>query len=122
LSAVSERAEAAQSDAQELRAAIAEARAGVSANLVAAVTARTIKIDNGLAQIQAAVAKHQTTLAQRQQQVTDLANMLLRTINLAVVLLTVLFLVFAAGQVLLIYICWQYVRTGRFPSLRVARG
>ena len=122
LSAVSERVEAAQSDAQELRTAIAEARAGASANLVAAVTARTIKIDNGLAQIQATLTRHQTSLAQRQQQVTDLSNTLLRTINLVVVLLTVLFLVFAAGQVLLIYVCWQYVRTGRFPALRVARG
>jgi hypothetical protein len=34
----------------------------------------------------------------------------------------VLFLVLAAGQVLLIYACWQYVRRGRFPSLRVVRG
>ena len=32
-----------------------------------------------------------------------------------------LFLVVAAGQVLLIYVCWQYVRRGRFPLLRVAR-
>ena len=122
LSAFSERVETAQSDAQELRAAIAEARAGASANLVAAVTARTIAIDNVLAQIQAAMAKQQATLAQRQQQVTDLSDTLLRAINLLVVLLTVLFLVFAAGQVLLIYICWQYIRAGRFPSLRVARG
>ena len=122
LSAVSERVEAAQSDAQELRASIAEARAGASANLVAAVTARTIAIDNGLAQIQAAMGKQQATLAQRQQQVSDLSDTLLRAINLLVLLLTVLFLVFAAGQVLLIYVCWQYIRAGRFPSLRVARG
>jgi hypothetical protein len=122
LSAVSERVQAAQNDAQDLRAAIAEARAGASANFVAAVTAQTIKIDNGLAQIQATVARQQATLAQRQQQVTDLSNTLLSAINLIVILLTVLFLVFVAGQVLLIYVCWQYVRTGRFPSLRVARG
>jgi predicted nucleic acid-binding Zn-ribbon protein len=122
LSTVSERVEAAQSDTQELRAAITEARAGASANLVAAVTARTIAIDNGLAQIQAAMGKQQATLAQRQQQVSDLSDTLLRAINLLVLLLTVLFLVFAAGQVLLIYVCWQYIRAGRFPSLRVARG
>jgi predicted nucleic acid-binding Zn-ribbon protein len=122
LSTVSERVEAAQNDAQELRATITEARAGASANLVAAVTARTIAIDNGLAQIQAAMGKQQATLAQRQQQVSDLSDTLLRAINLLVLLLTVLFLVFAAGQVLLIYVCWQYIRAGRFPSLRVARG
>jgi len=122
LSTVSERVEAAQNDAQELRATITEARAGASANLVAAVTARTIAIDNGLAQIQAAMGKQQATLAQRQQHVSDLSDTLLRAINLLVLLLTVLFLVFAAGQVLLIYVCWQYIRAGRFPSLRVARG
>jgi hypothetical protein len=44
----------------------------------------------------------------------------LRAINLLAVSLTALFVVVAAGQVLLIYVCWQYVRSGRFPSLRVA--
>jgi len=122
LSAASERVEAAQGDAQELRAAIAEARAAASANLIATVTARTIRIDNALAQIQATMAGHQATVAQKQQQVTDLSNTLLRAIDVLVVSLTVLFLVLAAGQGLLIYICWQYVRTGRFPSLRVAPG
>jgi hypothetical protein len=122
LSAASERIEAAQSDVQDLRAEIAEARVAASANLVAAVTARTTRIDNGLAQIQATAAKHQATLTQKQQQVTDLADMLQRVINLLALVLTVLLLALAAGQVLLIYLCWQYVRTGRFPSLRVARG
>jgi predicted nucleic acid-binding Zn-ribbon protein len=122
LSAASERVDAAQSDVQELRAAIAETRAAASASLVAAVTARTIKIDNALAQIQTTAASHQATLAERQQRVTDLADTLLRAINLLVLSLTALFLVLAAGQVLLIYVCWQYVRAGRFPSLRLAHG
>jgi septal ring factor EnvC (AmiA/AmiB activator) len=122
LSAASERFDAAQSDVQELRASIAEARAAASANLVAAVTARTIKIDNALAQIQTTTASNQATLAQKQQHVTELSDTLLRAINLLVLSLTALFLVFAAGQVLLIYVCWQYIRAGRFPSLRVARG
>jgi uncharacterized protein YukE len=121
LSALSDRVEAAQSDVQDLRATIAEARAGVSADLKAAVTTRTSRIDAGLAQIQAVATKYQAAATQRQQQVTDLANTLLGTIDLLVVTLTVLLLVFAVGQALLIYICWQYVRTGRFPSLRVAR-
>jgi hypothetical protein len=51
--------------------------------------------------------------------VTDLSHKILRAINLIVLLLTGLLLVVAAGQVLLIYVCWQYVRRGRFPSLRV---
>jgi len=33
--------------------------------------------------------------------------------------LTLLLIIFSAGLVLLIYVCWQYIRHGRFPSLRV---
>lgn len=121
LSALSDRVEAAQNDAQDLRAAVAEARSDASARFVGTVTAGTSKIDAGLAQISATAATHQGAVAQRQQQVADLADTLLLAINLLVVLLSVLFLLFAAGQVLLIYVCWQYVRAGRFPSLRATR-
>lgn len=115
LSAVSERVAAAQNDVQQLRAAIDEARTAASANLVAAVTARTTKIDNALTQIKAIAVKYQATVVQKQQRVTDLSRTLQRIINLLVLLLTALFVVIATGQVLLIYVCWQYVRTGRFP-------
>jgi hypothetical protein len=121
LGAVSERvASSAQSDIQELRAAIDEAKTATSANLVAAVTVHTIKIDNKLAQIKSIAVKYQATVAQKQQRVTDLTQTLLRAINLLVLSLTVLFLVVATGQVLLIYVCWQYVRSGRFPLLCLA--
>ena len=119
LSAVSERVGSAQNDVQELRAAIDEAKTAASANLVAAVTALTAKIDNALTQIKATAVKFQETVAQKQQRVTNLSNTLLRAINLLVLSLTALFLVVAAGQILLIYVCWQYVRRGRFPLLRV---
>jgi hypothetical protein len=119
LGAVSERVNTAQSDVQELRIAIDQARTAVSVNLVAAVTARTIKIDNVMAQIKSTTVKYQAMVAQKREQVTDLSRRLLRVINLLVLSLTGLFLVVAAGQVLLIYIFWQYVRRGRFPSLRV---
>jgi hypothetical protein len=120
LGAVSERVASAQSDIQELRAAIDDAKTATSANLVAAVTVRTIKIDNKLAQIKSIAVKYQATVAQKQQRVTDVTQTLLRAINLLVLSLTVLFLVVATGQVLLIYFCWQYVRSGRFPLLCVA--
>jgi hypothetical protein len=120
LSAVSERLGAVQSDVQELRAAVDEAKTAASANLVAAVAARTIKIDNALAQIKSTAVKYHAKVVQKQQRVTDLSHRLLRVINLLVLSLTVLFLAVAAGQVLLIYACWHYVRRGRFPLLRVA--
>ena len=120
LSAVSERVDAVQSDIQELRAAIDEARTGALANLVPAVTTRTTKIDNVLAQIKSTALKYQVAVVQKRQQLTDLSHRMLRAINLLVLSLTALFLVVAAGQVLLIYVLWQYVRRGRFPVLRVA--
>ena len=121
LSAVSKRLDAAQNDVQELRATIAEAKTAASANLVAGVTARTNKIDSGLAQIKSTAVKYQSTVAEKQQKVSDLSHTLLRAINLLVLSMTALFLVVAVGQVLLIYVCWQCVRTGRLPLLRVPR-
>jgi hypothetical protein len=120
LSAVSERVDAVQSDVQDLRVAIDEARTGVSANLVAAATAQTTKIDSVLAQIKSTVMKYQTAVAQKRQQVTDVSHRVLRAINVLVLSMTALFLVVAVGQVLLIYVCWQYVRRGTLPLLRVA--
>jgi hypothetical protein len=121
LSAVSDRLAAAESDVQELRAAIGDTKAAASANLVAAMTARTIKIDNVLTQIKSTAGKHQAAVAQTQQRMADLSHSVLRAINLLVLLLTALFLVAAAGQILLIYVCWQYVRRGKFPVMRVGR-
>jgi hypothetical protein len=120
LSDVSKRIDAVQSDVQELHATIDEARTVTSANLVAAVRTRTTKIDNVMGQIKSTAVKYQATVAQKQQQVTDLSQRVLRAGNLLVISLTALFLVVAAGQMLLIYICWQYFRRGRLPSLRVA--
>jgi hypothetical protein len=119
LSAVSERVDAVQGDVQELRLAIDEARTGISANIVAAATARTTKIDNVLAQIKSTVLKYQTAVAQKRLQVNDVSHRVLRGSNLLVLAMNALFLVVAAGQMLLIYICWQYVRRGRLPLLRV---
>jgi hypothetical protein len=118
LSAVSERIDAAQANVQELRAAIDEAQSGASARLVSAVTKRTIIIDNVLAQIQSTAVTYQATVAQKRQRVSEVANTVVRVITLLVLLLTALFLVNAAGQVLLIYVCWQYVRRGNFPLLK----
>jgi uncharacterized protein YukE len=105
---------------QELRVAIDEARTTASANLVAAVTSRTTKIDNGLAQIKSAAIKFQVAVEQKQQQVADLSRTVLLATNLLAISLTALFLAGAAGQVVLISVCWQYVRSGRFTLVRVA--
>jgi chromosome segregation ATPase len=119
LATVFDRIDAAQSDLQELRLAIDEARTGASANLAAAVMARTIKIDNVMAQIKSTTVQYQAVVTQKRQQMTDVSHRLLRAIDLLVLSLTGLFLVVAAGQVLLIYVFWQYVHRGRFPLRHV---
>jgi hypothetical protein len=121
LSAISERIDAAQNDVQGLGVAINEARTAASSNLVAAVTARTTKIDKLMAQIKSVAVKYQAAVAQKRQRLNDLSYRVLRAINLLVLSLIALFLVAAAGQMLLIYVCWQYVRRGRLPLLRVSR-
>jgi hypothetical protein len=86
----------------------------------AAITQLTTRIDAELARIQATVNKYQATVTGTQERVSTTSNKLLLLIDVLMVCLTLLFVFFAAGQVLLIYYCWQYVRRGRFPSLRVA--
>jgi predicted nucleic acid-binding Zn-ribbon protein len=121
LNTVSERVDAAQGDVQELSAAVEETKTAASANVVAALTARTMKIDNRLAQIKSMAVKFQATVSQKQHEVAHLSRTLLRVINLLVVSLSALCLMVAVSQVLLIYVCWQYVRRGKLPSLRASR-
>ena len=102
LSAVSGRIDAIQEDVQELRAGVEQARTSASASLIAAVTAKTDKIDKVIAQVQFTAAKYQEIVTQKRQQVADRTSTLVSMINLVAVSLTVLFLVIAAGQVLLI--------------------
>jgi len=52
-------------------------------------------------------------VSQKQQQVSDRSGTLLRVINLLALSLTVVFLVVAAGQLLLIYVCWQIATNQR---------
>jgi len=62
---------------------------------------------------------YQAKVAHTIMQISTTSNNLLLLIDALAVSLMLLYLIFAAGLVLLIYSCWQYVRTGRFPSLRV---
>ena len=94
-------------------------KAGLVTTVVGAVTQRTARIDAALARIQATVNKYQATVTRTQARITATSNTILLLIDVGVVSLTLLFVIFAAGLVLLMYVCWQFVRTGHFPSLRV---
>jgi hypothetical protein len=72
-----------------------------------------------LVRIQDAVNTYQSTVTRTQQRVTATGNAVLLLIDVGTVSLTLLFIIFATGLVLLMWVCWQFVRTGRFPSLRV---
>ena len=59
------------------------------------------------------------TVTHAQDRIVSTSNTILLLIDLSTVLLTLFLLMFAAGQALLMYLCWRYVRTGRFPTLHV---
>ena len=119
LSAVSDRAQQAQTAVQDLQTSLADVKSGLVTTVVAAVTQRTARIDAALARIQDTVNTYQATVARTQRRVTSTSNLILLLIDVSVVSLTLLFIIFAIGLVLLMWVCWQFVRTGHFPSLRV---
>ena len=121
LSSVSDRAQEARAAVQDLRTTLAGVKGGLVTKAEAVVTQLTSRINTALAQIQAIVNKYQAKVADTQARVTSASNRILTLINLLAVSLTILFIIFALGLVLLIWVCWQYVRTGHFPSLRVVR-
>jgi hypothetical protein len=119
LSAVSDRAQQAQTAVQDLQTSLADVKAGLVTTVVAAVTQRTARIDAALAQIQDTVNTYQATVARTQQRVTATSNAILFLLDVGVVSLTLITIIFVVGLVLLLWVCWQFVRTGHFPSLRV---
>jgi hypothetical protein len=120
LSAVSDRAQEAQAAVQDMRTSLTDVKAGLVTTVVAAVTQRTARIDTALARIQDTVNTYQATVTRTQQRVTAISNNILLGIDVGIVSLTLLFLIFAVGLVLFLWVCWQFVRTGHFPSLRDA--
>lgn len=119
LSAVSDRAQQAQTAVQDLQTSLADVKSGLVTTVVAAVTQRTARIDTALARIQDTVNTYQATVTRTQKRVTSTSNAVLLLIDVGTVSLTLLFIIFAIGLVLLMWVCWQFVRTGHFPSLRV---
>ena len=119
LSGVSDRAQEAQTAVQDLQSSLADVKSGLVTTVVTAVTQRTATIDAALVRIQDAVDTYQATVARTQQRVTATSNAVLLLIDVGTVSLTLLFIIFAIGLVLLMWVCWQFVRTGHFPSLRV---
>ncbi len=121
LSSVSDRAQEAAASAQDLRVTLANIKAGVVTKADSAVMRVTSRIDAPLAKIQGLVNTYQAKVTQAQERVSSTTNTILTLLLATAVSLTVLLLIFSVGLVLLIYVCWQYVRFGRFPSLRVVR-
>jgi hypothetical protein len=121
LSAVSDRAQQAELATQDLRVTLADIKAGVVTKAETTLMQITARIDAPLARIQSLVNKYQVKGLQAQDRVTSTTNSILTLLLLTALSLTLLILIFSAGLVLLVYVCWQYIRHGRFPSLRVVR-
>lgn len=120
LSALSERVQAVQTAVQDLSATLADVKAGIVAKAQVALMNMTSKIDAALAQVQQTVNKYKATVAHGQDRIVSISKTAFLLTNLSAVLLTLFSLMFALGQALLIYVCWLYVRTGHFPTLRVS--
>ena len=119
LGTVSDRAQEAESAVQDLRVTLSNIKAGAVTKAETAVMQITSRIDGPLARIQALVNTYQAKAVQAQDRVSSTTNTILTLLLVTAVSLTLLLIIFSAGLVLLIYVCWQYIRHGRFPSLRV---
>ncbi len=119
LGSVSDRAQEAQTAVQDLRTTLAGMKAGLATKAQQAVTQVTSRIDAALARLQAIVNTYQGKVTNTQDRITSTSTTLLLLMNVLAVSLTLLLIIFEAALVLLMYVCWRYVRTGRFPSLRV---
>lgn len=119
LAAVSQRAQDAQAAVQDLRVTLANLKTGLVTKAQDAVTNVLSRIDAALARIQATVNTYQAKVKSIEEQITKSSNNILLLFDVSAVSLTILLIIFLAGLVLLEYICWQFVRTGHFPSLRV---
>ena len=121
LSAVSDRAQEAVSAMQDLRVTLANIKAGTVTKAETAVMQITARIDAPLARIQSLVTTYQARVAQAQDRVSSTTNTILTWLLVTAISLTLLCIIVAVALLLLIYVCWQYIRHGRFPSLRVVR-
>jgi hypothetical protein len=119
LTAISDRAQEAQSAAQDLRVTLANIKAGAVTKAETAVKQVTARIDAPLAKIQSLVTTYQTKVANAQDRVTSNTNTILTWLLVTAIALTILFIVFAAALLLLFLFCLQFIIHGRFPSLRV---
>jgi hypothetical protein len=119
LSAVSDRSQEAQASVEDLRVTLANIKAGVVTKAGTTIMQVTARIDAPLARIQGLVNTYQAKVTQAQDRVSSTTNTILTLLLVTAVSLTLFYIIFSAGLVLLVYVCWQYVRKGRFPSLRV---
>lgn len=118
LKSVSDRAQDAQAAVQDLRVTLAGMKAGLAAKAQAVVTQVTSRINAALARVQAIINTYRGKITNTQERITSTSNTILLLINVLAVTLTLLLIIFEIALVLLIFVCWRYVRTGRLPSMK----
>ncbi|HEY6408770.1 MAG TPA: hypothetical protein VIY29_15020, partial [Ktedonobacteraceae bacterium] len=119
LSAVSDRAQQAELATQDLRVTLANIKSGAVTKVETTLLQVTARIDAPLARIQTLVNTYQAKGLRAQDRVSSTTNTILTWLLVTALSLTLLWIIVLAGLLLLIYFCWQYIRHGRFPSLRV---
>jgi hypothetical protein len=119
LTGISDRAQEAQSAAQDLRVTLANIKAGTVTKAETAVMKITARIDAPLARIQALINTYQGKVANVQDRLTSSTNSILTWLLVIAIAWTILLIVFAGALLLLFLVCLQFIIHGRFPSLRV---
>ena len=102
LQAVGDRLTAARTAVQEFRAYLANLKASAIEASVTAVTSRTAKIDDALASVQTDVANFQTQVSNMLAQIALLRTYVPIWLNIAAIIVTLVILWFAFGQLRLI--------------------
>ena len=102
IQAIGDRLTAARTAIQELRAYLANLKASAIDASVTAVTSRTAKIDDALASVQTDIANFQAQVNNILAQITTLRNYVPIWLNIAAIIVTLVVLWFAFGQLRLI--------------------
>jgi len=92
----------AQTGVQDLRTQVAGMKAGVAQGAVGLVTSITSRVGNVVTRIQEPVQKYQTATTEAIAKVRQAQTDILRVIDIATIVLSLVFIVLGAGQVLLI--------------------
>jgi len=110
LEAIADRLASVRTAVQEFRAYLLQIKSELVTGAISAVTSRTAKVDVALNQIQESMNNLSAKAAETQAQVAVLKATLPGVLNLVATIMTLLLILFAAGQVTLLMYGWAWFK------------